>query len=170
MALALPYPDMDFVPLDILTAAEQDQLVANIEYIANQFPLSATNIANSAVTKDKLDSALTNISDYSTTEKSTGFTWIDGKTIYKKTIEFGVLPDTTSKAVNLNITNLGRIIGSEAFCVYPTGVNFPIPFTNVNDFDASVMLNFTATQVAITTGTDRSGATGYVTVFYTKTS
>ena len=38
MALTLPYPDMDFVPLDILTAAEQDQLVANIEYIANQFP------------------------------------------------------------------------------------------------------------------------------------
>ena len=29
----LPYPNMDFVPLDILTATELDQLVANIEAI-----------------------------------------------------------------------------------------------------------------------------------------
>lgn len=44
MAVTLPYPDMDFVPLDILTAAEQNQLVANIEYLAGVFPLSAANI------------------------------------------------------------------------------------------------------------------------------
>lgn len=36
MALAtLPFPNMDFVPLDILTANELDQLVANIEAINN---------------------------------------------------------------------------------------------------------------------------------------
>lgn len=44
MALTLPYPSMNFVPLDILTAAEQNQLVANIEYIANQFPITSSNI------------------------------------------------------------------------------------------------------------------------------
>lgn len=63
MALTLPYPDMDFVPLDILTAAEQDQLVANIEYIANQFPVSSIDsnavdtaqIKNGAVTAAKID-------------------------------------------------------------------------------------------------------------------
>lgn len=38
MALTLPYPNMDFTPLDILTADEMDQLVANIEYIASQLP------------------------------------------------------------------------------------------------------------------------------------
>ena len=31
----LPYPDMDFTPLDILTAAEMDQMVANDQYLAN---------------------------------------------------------------------------------------------------------------------------------------
>lgn len=55
MALTLPYPDMDFVPLDILTAAEQDQLVANIEYIANQFPLGNANIGSNAVTSNNID-------------------------------------------------------------------------------------------------------------------
>ena len=44
MALTLPYPDMNFVPLDVLTAAEQNQLVANIEYIADQFPITSDNI------------------------------------------------------------------------------------------------------------------------------
>ena len=49
MALTLPYPDMVFVPLDILTAEEQNQLVGNIEFLANQFPLAASNIANGAI-------------------------------------------------------------------------------------------------------------------------
>ena len=107
---------------------------------------------------------------YSTKETLTGGTWIDGKTIYKKTIEFGKLPNNNNKGVNLNIPNLGMIIGTEAFCVYSNGVNFPIPFTNLNDFNSSVMLNYTATQVVITTKSDRSGATGYITMYYTKTS
>lgn len=40
MALTLPYPNMNFVPLDILTASEQNHIVANIEYIATQFPIT----------------------------------------------------------------------------------------------------------------------------------
>lgn len=62
MALTLPYPSMDFVPLDILTASELDQMVANIEYIASGsvFPLSATNIASNAITTPKIaDNAVT---------------------------------------------------------------------------------------------------------------
>lgn len=55
MALTLPYPSMNFVPLDVLTAAEQNQLVANIEYIANQFPITNANIASQAVKSDNID-------------------------------------------------------------------------------------------------------------------
>lgn len=55
MALTLPYPDMVFVPLDILTAEEQNQLVGNIEFLANQFPLSSTNIASGAVADANID-------------------------------------------------------------------------------------------------------------------
>lgn len=54
MALTLPYPDMVFVPLDILTAEDQNQLVGNIEFLANQFPLAASNIANGAIGSDQL--------------------------------------------------------------------------------------------------------------------
>lgn len=40
MALTLPYPSLDFVPLDVLTAAELNEIVANYTYIASQFPPS----------------------------------------------------------------------------------------------------------------------------------
>lgn len=36
MAVTLPYPSMDFTPLDILTANELDQMVANIEFLATK--------------------------------------------------------------------------------------------------------------------------------------
>lgn len=70
MALVtLPYPNMDFVPLDVLTANELDQLVANIEAINNAQITSAqlsnnsvtsAKIADSAVSADKIDWASLN--------------------------------------------------------------------------------------------------------------
>lgn len=60
MALVLPYPNMDFVPLDILTAAEMNELVANIEYISTQFPVATANIADTSITTGKIaDSSIT---------------------------------------------------------------------------------------------------------------
>ena len=55
----LPYPNMDFTPLDVLTADELDQLVANINAINNaSIPTGA--IADSAITTPKIaDSAIT---------------------------------------------------------------------------------------------------------------
>ena len=44
MALTLPYPSLVFVPLDILTADQMNEIVANYEYIANQFPLSSDKL------------------------------------------------------------------------------------------------------------------------------
>lgn len=60
MALTtLPYPNMDFVPLDILTADELDQIVANIEAI-NSASIGTSAIANNAITTPKIaDGAIT---------------------------------------------------------------------------------------------------------------
>ena len=65
MALVtLPYPNMDFVPLDVLTANELDQIVANIEAVNNaqitsaqlsNGSVSTAKIADSAVSADKID-------------------------------------------------------------------------------------------------------------------
>lgn len=44
MALTLPYPSLTFVPLDVLTAEEMNEIVANYTYIANQFPVTGSNL------------------------------------------------------------------------------------------------------------------------------
>lgn len=44
MSLSLPYPSLDFVPLDVLTAEELNQMVANYTYISNQFPIAQSNL------------------------------------------------------------------------------------------------------------------------------
>lgn len=49
----LPYPNMDFVPLDVLTADELDQIVANIEAI-NNASIGTGTIANGAINTAKL--------------------------------------------------------------------------------------------------------------------
>lgn len=60
MSLTLPYPDMVFVPLDILTAQELNEIVSNVEYISDQFPIAAANLASNAVTTAKIsDEAVT---------------------------------------------------------------------------------------------------------------
>lgn len=60
MALTtLPYPNMDFVPLDILTADELDQIVANIDAI-NNATIGVSSIASNAITTPKIaDGAIT---------------------------------------------------------------------------------------------------------------
>lgn len=56
MAIAvLPYPSMDFTPLDVLTADELDQLVANINAV-NNGTVPTASIADGAITTPKLAS------------------------------------------------------------------------------------------------------------------
>lgn len=108
---------------------------------------------------------------YSTEETVSGGTWIDGSTIYKKTINFGALPNAANKAVAHGISNLNRVIRVEAIADYGTGnTKFPIPFSSPTGLGSSVALAIESSTIEIRTGSDRSGATAYVTIYYTKSS
>lgn len=54
MITTLPYPSMDFVPMDILTASELDQIVANIEAVNNAM-IGNSAISANAISNDKID-------------------------------------------------------------------------------------------------------------------
>ena len=86
MALVLPYPSMVFVPLDVLTAEEMNQIVANYEFIANQFPLTSDKIDWStapSVAINKIDwSTITTITDSTVVFDSATYT-IDSFKAYK---------------------------------------------------------------------------------------
>lgn len=116
-----------------------------------------------------VDWATFSFGNYSTSEVNTGFTWVDGSAIYKKTINFGTLPNASNKSVAHGISNLNRVIRVEAIADYGTGsTKFPIPFSSSAAQSSNVSIAIESSTIGIQTGNDRSGATAYVTLFYTK--
>ena len=113
MAVTLPYPNMDFTPLDVLTAAEMDQMVANDKYLADFCAglADGTNIGNGMIPLSKLNNK------YTTDEEIIG-KWEDGKTIYRKVIKgTGHIPAST-KFAEANVVNTVVFAHCEALSDY----------------------------------------------------
>ena len=106
--------------------------------------------------------------NYSTSEVDTKVKWIDNKTIYRKTINIGALPNATGKQVNHGISGLDTVVKMEGFARDPNAFT-PLPFPGSGSNPAGfIQVGITSTAVSIGTGTDRSNATGYITLYYTK--
>lgn len=114
--------------------------------------------------------ATMNGGNYSTSEIDTGYTWIDGKKIYKKTINFGSLPNNTSKNVAHGIVGIDNVVRIYGFAkLANNSVRVPLPFTSVTALTAGMALTEEGTtSVVITTGSDRTTWSAYVTLEYTK--
>lgn len=120
MALTtLPYPSLDFVPLDILTAEEMNQIVANYTAINNATigtgqlannSITTPKLANKAVTSDKVD--WTTLKTGKPTEVGSG---IASRTITANSVGFIVIntacANNAYSTVYLNDTSLGRTQG-----------------------------------------------------------
>lgn len=117
----------------------------------------------------------TTAQSYSTTEVDTGATWIDGKPIYKKTIDMGTLPaagaTTTSDVSSLNIETL---VDCRGMAWNPTSRNFrPLPFVgdSMDNMLRVDVQNGSDLRIISTTGGIWGGYTkSYVTLWYTKTT
>ena len=112
------------------------------------------------------------IEDYSTSEVNTGAKWIDGSPIYKKTVNFGALPNTTYKEVAHNISNLARVIKTEGWA-WRSGNQwiYPLPFPSPSGTAYDISFVITSTTIRLETGSDRTGLTeSYITIYYTKSS
>ena len=106
---------------------------------------------------------------FSLTEIDTGARWIDGKTIYKKTINFGSLPNSTTKEVPHNISNLAYIV--EMRGITYNGTRYAdLSAPGINDPGRGIQITATATNVIVTTGFDRTNDSAYITLYYTKNS
>ena len=104
---------------------------------------------------------------YSTTEHLTGRKWIDNKDIYEKTVNFGALPNNTSKEVEHGIT-YDNIINIESVAKNTSDTCFPIPYVAEDNKTTDIRLVVNPTKIVIACGTDRSGLSAYVTIQYTK--
>lgn len=155
-------------------ATIQTDNIGNTQVTASKLAsnsVTTSKINNGAVTSAKIDFTTFGSGNYSTSERQTEYKWIDGKYIYKKTINFGALPNATAKNVNHNISSISNVINIEGFAKYTSGVTIFIPNVNTNSVGSGISISVSTTQITIDTGsTDRSEATAYITIYYTKTS
>ena len=105
-------------------------------------------------------------------EKIVGI-WIDGKPIYRKVINTGTLPNTSSKTVSHNIDNIDFITNYYGIAYRDTDNTFiKLPFVQSSQslaFQVAVFIN--KTIISLVTASDRSGfAISYVIIEYTKTT
>ena len=108
--------------------------------------------------------------DYSTSEQDTGCKWIDGKKIYKKTIDFGSLPNNSTKNVAHGINNLGDVIDIRGTAKASWGTyQLPLVFSG-SDVNYITNVSVNATNISMSNSADRSGFTAYATLWYTKTT
>ena len=156
--MPLPFPGKDAVPFTPLTAQFLDEMIANDEALA-----AGTGLNTGAVTAVKTAFG----GNYTTTEVDTGFTWVDGKTIYKKTISCGALPNATTKNVAHGVS-FSYIISAGGAARAANGTTLPLPYSHpVATSNVSVAV--TATNIELFTGSDRTAFTlSYVTLTYTK--
>ena len=107
--------------------------------------------------------------NYSTDEHEVG-TWIDGSTLYEKTVDFGALPNTTIKSVAHGISDLKDIVYISAVTKNGSNQFASIPITNVLTVDQQVQIYLDATNINIKSGANYSAWSGcMVTIQYTKT-
>ena len=101
---------------------------------------------------------------YSTDEIKTGGKWIDGKPIYKKVVDFGALPNNTSKTVAHGISNLEKAIMASGFAINNNGESIYIPHTLSGFY-------INKTNITLNTTYNYSSYTEtYITIEYTKTT
>lgn len=108
------------------------------------------------------------IGDYSLAEQDTGFKWINGKTIYRKTINFGALPNQSSKAVSTGVTGIERVINMTGYAMSNAQTQ-PLPFYSAGIWGIELNYNRQNNTLVVVTSGDRSGSTEcYITILYTK--
>lgn len=110
--------------------------------------------------------------NYSTSEVDTGYTWVDDKKIYKKTVYISSFPNATEKTVSHGISNIGQIISLCGFMATGNGGCWPIPMppNPLAAITTGIIAFASNTEITIRTGSDRRQYSGYITLYYTKTS
>lgn len=100
---------------------------------------------------------------YSTSETDTGRIWIDGRKIFRKVVNFGTLPNATSKQVPHGITGISNFVLVRAF-----SGGTPIPALGGATSDYMTVWSDT-TNIGIWCGGNKSASTAIVVLEYTKT-
>lgn len=107
---------------------------------------------------------------YSTEEQIIG-EWIDGKPVYEKTVDFGVLPNAGVKNVSTGTANVGRLI--EISAVMYNGrhsVSVPDIAPGITPSGGRLYFDNQTNQISIESNTNMEQYTAFILMRYTKTT
>ena len=127
-----------------------------------------SKIGSAAVKSSNVDWSTMDFANYRDVEQDTGFTWLNGEKIYKKTIHVGLLSDY-STSVPHNISNLGTVIRYEGASI-GGGVNRPVPYAGQNGWAMTLDVNQWNILVYLPNGSNLNYYDVWVTIYYTKSS
>jgi len=97
-------------------------------------------------------------------------TWL-GKTLYRKVIDFGYMPNKTNKRVYHNIQNLEQIVTLRGFCSKPGSTTLMLPNPHSSESLIFALYANSEGQVVVEAlGGDRSEYYTYIILEYTKTT
>ena len=105
---------------------------------------------------------------YSTDEQVIG-TWINGKPLYQKTLDVGVLPNNNTKLVSID-SNIDLIINYDGFAYSTTDRTYQRPLPMVGSSNAIIRIDRNGNDLRIITYDNWTTYTGFVTIQYTKTT
>lgn len=113
------------------------------------------------------------ISQYSTTETSTGQTWIDGKPIYRKVIVTSGFTGNATSNIAHGISSIGDVVDFRFYLKNPTGeLILPVPRIGYSGsaFNESFSnyAYISKTNIVFTCGSSSSYSSGYAIIEYTK--
>ena len=110
-----------------------------------------------------------NLNNYSLENEIKIGKWIDGKPIYKKTINFGTLLNRAEKTVDHNIPDIDFIIKIDGITKATTGQSLPLPYLSL--YGENTTIQATNRCIIIDTEANMSAYTQtYITLYYTKTT
>lgn len=126
--------------------------------------------ATSGLSENAQDNVVAQLNEersYSTEEINTGKKWIDGKPIYRKVVDCGALPNSTTKNVAHGINNLKKVIKSEGYSDDNAGTHIPVPYVSGNPLAISVD---TTNIIIQASGNYTNFVNTQITLEYTKTT
>lgn len=139
-------------------------VLANVIIPSGTTDLTSNNIQEGSQSNNVTES-------YSLSEMNTGAKWVDGKDIYKKTVYWASLPNTTEvQSGSLGVTNINAI-KIEGSATAGTGVIFVNMYRPVAPESTwSVRVDNATGLLYVGAGTNYTSYSGYATIYYTKNS
>lgn len=110
---------------------------------------------------------LNRYSNYSEKEIDTHTTWIDGKTIYKKTVRTGLISSGTKQKAH-GIKNLVTVVKMEGIAVNGSPEFIVLPRGHKDNQNDGISLQLRGDYIKIVAGAFNEFVDSYVTVYYTK--